>query len=109
MICVSPVVSKNLLVQTPPSEIASYITTAKKKKQDGRQFSKKTLKIILEEFNGIFHRLQRQLVPMSLLLASICCIIVNHSKTFIINIVSCSLLLVSVHHSLTTVVGHYSG
>lgn len=46
---------------------------------------------------------------MSLLLASICCIIVNHSKTFIINIVSCSLLLVSVHHSLTTVVGHYSG
>ena len=46
---------------------------------------------------------------MSLLLESICCIIVNHSKTFIINIVSCSLLLVSVHHSLTTVVGHYSG
>ena len=41
VICVSPIVSKNLSVQTPPSEMASYITTAKKKKQDRGQFSKK--------------------------------------------------------------------
>lgn len=74
---------------------------------------------MVEEFNGIFHCLQWQLVPVSLLLSSICCvlimllqhiyIIVNHSKIFIINIVSCFLLLVNVHHSLTTVVGPYSG
>ena len=78
---------------------------------------------MVEEFNGIVHCLQWQLVPVSLLLASICVlsicvlimllqhkyIIVNHSKIFIIIIVSCSLLLVSVHHSLTTAVGHYSG
>ena len=102
MICVSPVVSKNLLVQSPPSEMASYITTAKKKKQGGRQFSKKSLKIIKEEFNAIFNCFQWQLVPVYLLLTSICSvlimllqykyIIVNFSKIFIITIVVLSYL-----------------
>ena len=71
------------------------------------------------QFNAIFNCLQWELVPVSLLMTSICSvlnmllqhkyIIVNHSKIFIINIVSCSLPLVSIHHSLTTVVGFYIG
>jgi len=88
--------------------MASYITTAKKKRQDGRQFSKKSLKIIIEEFNTIFHRLQWQLVPLSLLLTSICSVLimllqykyimVNNSKIFIINIVVLPYLWASVIH-----------